>query len=211
MLYRLLKMYVYYIYLTPFVLVFLAASPLFKILVSPFIIWIILRGPLNTYTSRVTFCMKLKRICRRAKLKCKFHRAWLGSFFFQKDGFDIEIGDRRDTLYSIKFFYGNVSEKGIHLRDANTVEIIRYTVVPHLGRRHAMGRVERTERSRKLYDYDMPIASRGESIMMFSPSPFSMTALERNTSRPIGNGEQYMGYSIYTARGFLDYIKRKLL
>ena len=211
MLYRLLKMYVYYIYLTPFVLVFLAASPLFKILVSPFIIWIILRGPLNTYTSRVTFCMKLKRICRRAKLKCKFHRAWLGSFFFQKDGFDIEIGDRRDTLYSIKFFYGNVSEKGIHLRDANTVEIIRYTVVPHLGRRHAMGRVERTERSRKLYDYDMPIASRGESIMMFSPSPFSMTALERNTSRPIGNGEQYMGYSIYTSRGFLDYIKRKLL
>ena len=211
MLYRLLKMYVYYIYLTPFVLVFLAASPLFKILVSPFIIWIILRGPLNTYTSRVTFCMKLKRICRRAKLKCKFHRAWLGSFFFQKDGFDIEIGDRRDTLYSIKFFQGNVTEKGIHLRDAHTVEIIRYTVVPHLGRRHAMGRVERTERSRKLYDYDMPIASRGESILMFSPSPFSMTALERNTSRPIGNGEQYMGYSIYTARGFLDYIKRKLL
>ena len=211
MLYRLLKMYVYYIYLTPFVLIFLAASPLFKILVSPFIIWIILRGPLNTYTSRVTFCMKLKRICRRAKLKCKFHRAWLGSFFFHKEGFDIEIGDRRDTLYSIKFFYGNVSEKGIHLRDAHTVEIIRYTVVPHLGRRHAMGRVERTERSRKLYDYDMPIASRGESILMFSPSPFSMTALERNTSRPIGNGEQYMGYSIYTARGFLDYIKRKLL
>ena len=211
MLYRLLKLWVYYIYLTPFVVVFLAASPLFKIIVSPFIIWIILRGPLNTYTSRVTFCMKLKRICRRAKLKCKFHRTYLGSFWLAKEGFDIEIGDRRDTLYSIKFFSGNVAEKGIHLRDAHTVEIIRYTVVPHLGRRHAMGRVERTERSRKLYDYNMPIASRGQSIMMFSPSPFSMTALERNSSRPSGNGEQYEGFTIYTARGFTDYIRRKLL
>ena len=211
MLYRLLKMYVYYIYLTPFVVVFLAASPLFKIIVSPIIIWIILRGPLNTYTSRVTFCMKLKRICRRAKLKCKFHRAWLGSFFFSKDGFDIEIGDRRDTHYSIKFFPGNVADKGIHLRSAEVVEIIRYTVIPHLGRRHAMGRVERVERSRKLYDYNMPLASRGDSILLFSPSPFSMTALERTQSKPIGNGEQYEGFTIYTARGFIDYIKRKLL
>ena len=211
MLYRLLKMYVYYIYLTPFVIVFLAASPLFKLLVSPIIIWIILRGPLNTYTSRVTFCMKLKRICRRAKLKCKFHRAWLGSFFFDKDGFDIEIGDRRDTVFSIKFFPGNVAAKGIHLRDVHTVEIIRYTVVPHLGRRHAMGRVERTERSRKIKSYEMPVASRGQSVLLFSPSPFSMTALERNTSHPIGNGEHYEGFEIYTSRGFLDYIKRKLL
>jgi hypothetical protein len=211
MLYRLLKWWVYYIYLTPFVVVFLAASPLFKIIVSPIIIWIILRGPLNTYTSRVTFCMKLKRVCRRAKLKCKFHHAWLGSFFFPKDGFDIEIGDRRDTVFSIKFFPGNVSEKGIHLRDVHTVEIIRYTVIPHLGRRHAMGRVERVERSRKLYDYNMPLASRGDSILLFSPSPFSMTALERTKSKPIGNGEQYEGLTIYTARGFIDYIKRKLL
>ena len=211
MLYRLLKWWVYYIYLTPFVIVFLAASPLFKIIVSPIIIWIILRGPLNTYTSRVTFCMKLKRICRRAKLKCKFHRAWLGSFFFSKDGFDIEIGDRRDTHYSIKFFPGNVADKGIHLRSAEVVEIIRYTVIPHLGRRHAMGRVERVERSRKLYDYNMPLASRGDSILLFSPSPFSMTALERTQSKPIGNGEQYQGFIIYTARGFTDYIKRKLL
>lgn len=211
MLYRFLKMYVYYIYLMPFVIIFLAASPLFKILVSPFIIWIILRGPLNTYTSRVTFCMKLKRICRKAKLKCKFHRAWLGSFFFDKDGFDIEIGDRRDTVFSIKFFPGNVAAKGIHLRDVHTVEIIRYTVVPHLGRRHAMGRVERTERSRKIKRYDMPLASRGQSVLLFSPSPFSMTALERTQSKPIGNGEHYEGFDIYTARGFLDYLKRKLL
>lgn len=211
MFYRILKAYVYYIYLMPFVVIFLAASPLFKIIVSPIIIWIILRGPLGTYTSRVSFCMKLRRICRRAKLKCKFHRTWLGSFFLAKEGFDIEIGDRRDTLYSIKFFPGNVTEKGIHLRDGHTVEIIRYTVVPHLGRRHAMGRVERTERSRTIKSYDMCVASRGESVLMFSPSPFSMTALERNSMRPIGNGERYMDFTIYTARGFLDYIKRKVL
>ena len=211
MFYRLLKWWVYYIYLTPFVVIFLAASPLFKILVSPIILFIILRGPLGTYTSRVTFCMRLRRICRRAKLKCKFHRTWLGSFFFPKDGFDIEIGDRRDTLYSIKFFPGNVADKGINLRDVRTVEIIRYTVIPHLGRRHAMGRVERIERSRVLYDYNMCIADRGESILLFSPSPFSMTALDRTQLRPIGNGERYMGFEIYTARGFTDFLKRKLL
>ena len=74
-----------------------------------------------------------------------------------------------------------------------------------------MGRVERVERSRKLYDYNMPLASRGDSILLFSPSPFSMTALERTQSKPIGNGEQYEGFTIYTARGFIDYIKRKLL
>ena len=211
MLFRLLKWWVYCIYLLPFVVIFLAASPLFKILVSPFIIMIILRGPLGTYTSRVTFCMKLKRICRRAKCTCRFRHTWLGSFFFQKSGFDIEIGDRRNTLYSIKFFPGNVAGKGIHLRGADTVEIIRYTVIPHLGRRHAMGRVERVERSRTITDYEMEIARSGDSILMFSPSPFSMTALEKNKSRPIGNGEHYMGFDIYTARGFLDYLKRKLL
>ena len=211
MLYRLLKWWVYSIYMLPFVVIFLAASPLFKILVSPIIIWIILRGPLGTYTSRITFCMKLKKICRRAKYTCRFHRTWLGSFFRRKSGFDIEISDRRDTLYSLKFFPGNVAEKGIHLRGADQVEIIRYTVVPHLGRRHAMGRVERTERSRTMADYEMSVARSGESILLFSPSPFSMTALEKNKSRPVGNGEQYMGFQIYTARGFLDYIKRKEL
>lgn len=211
MFYRLLKIWAYYIYLMPFVVVFLAASPLFKIIVSPIIIWLLLRGPLNSYTSRVTFCMKLKRICRRAKLKCKFHRAYLGSFWFRREGFDIEISDRRNTLYSIKFFPGIVTEKGIHLRGADEVEIIRYTVVPHLGRRHAMGRVERTERSRKIIQYDMEIARSGDSILLFSPSPFQMTALENNKIRPVGNGEPYMGFQIYTARGFLDYTKRKLL
>lgn len=211
MLYRLLKIWAYYIYLLPFVVVFLAASPLFKIMVSPIIIWILLRGPLNSYYSRVSFCMKLKRTCRRAKLKCKFHRTWLGSFWFRREGFDIEISDRRDTLYSIKFFPGNVTEKGIHLRGVDQVEIIRYTVVPHLGRRHAMGRVERTERSRKITNYNMSFARSGDSILLFSPSPFQMTALENNKIRPVGNGEQYMGFQIYTARGFLDYTKRKLL
>ena len=211
MFYRLLKIWAYYIYLLPFVVVFLAASPLFKVMVSPIIIWILLRGPLNAYYSRVSFCMKLKRICRRAKLKCKFRRTWLGSFWFRHEGFDIEIEDRRDTVYSIKFFSGNVTGKGIHLRGADQVEIIRYNVVPHLGRRHAMGRVERTERSRKIKHYDMSIARSGDSILLFSPSPFDMTALENNKIRPIGNGEPYMGFAIYTARGFLDYTKRKLL
>ena len=97
------------------------------------------------------------------------------------------------------------------MRGADKVEIIRYTVVPHIGRRHAMGRVERTERSRTISDYEMSIARSGESILLFSPSPFAMTALENNKSRPVGNGEFYMGYRIYTARGFLDYIKRKEL
>ncbi|MBQ7320856.1 MAG: hypothetical protein IJW99_02040 [Clostridia bacterium] len=211
MLYRILKFWVFCIYLSPFVIIFLAASPLFKILVSPIILWIILRGPLGTYTSRITFCWKLKKICRRAKYTCRFHRTWLGSFWFRREGFDIEIGDRRETVYSIKFFPGNVTEKGIHLRGPDEVEIIRYTVVPHLGRRHAMGRVERTERSRTITDYEMCIARSGESVLLFSPSPFSMTALEKNKINPVGNGETYMGFQIYTARGFLDYIKRKEL
>ena len=211
MLYRILKFWVFCIYLSPFVIIFLAASPLFKILVSPIILWIILRGPLGTYTSRITFCWKLKKICRRAKYTCRFHRTWLGSFWFRREGFDIEIGDRRETVYSIKFFPGNVTEKGIHLRGPDEVEIIRYTVVPHLGRRHAMGRVERTERSRTITDYEMSIARSGESVLLFSPSPFSMTALEKNKINPVGNGETYMGFQIYTARGFLDYIKRKEL
>ena len=211
MLYRILKFWVFCIYLSPFVIIFLAASPLFKILVSPIILWIILRGPLGTYTSRVTFCRKLKKICRRAKYTCRFHRTWLGSFWFRREGFDIEISDRRETVYSIKFFPGNVAEKGIHLRGPDEVEIIRYTVVPHLGRRHAMGRVERTERSRTITDYEMSIARSGESVLLFSPSPFNMTALEKNKINPVGNGESYMGFKIYTARGFLDYIKRKEL
>lgn len=209
--YRLLKWYAYSIYLLPFVVIFLAASNLFKILVSPFIIWIILWGPLGSYTSRVTFCMKVRRICRRAKMKCTFHSAPLTTFWRRRSGFDIEISDRRDVCYSIKFFPGNMNEKGVHLRSADVAEIIRYTVVPHIGRRHAMGRVERTERSRKLMDYEMQIAKSGESILLFSPSPHVMSALEGKKSRTIGNGEEYMGFSIYTARGFLDYIKRKLL
>ena len=211
MLYRILKFLVFCIYLSPFVIIFLAASPMFKILVSPIIIWIILRGPLGAYTSRVTFCMKLKKICRRAKYTCRFHHTWFDSFWYYREGFDIEIGNRRDTVYSIKFFPGNVTGKGIHLRGADKVDIIRYTVIPQLGRRHAMGRVERIERSRTITDYEMSVARSGESVLLFSPSPFSMTALEKCQSRPVGNGETYMGFQIYTARGFLDYLIRKEL
>lgn len=209
--YRILKFFAYCIYLSPFVILFAAGSPVFKLLTTPIIVFLILRGPLSPYTSRVTFCLKLRRICRRAKMKCKFHRAYLGSFFSRREGFDIEIIDRRDTVYSIKFFPGNMNEKGIHLRDATTAEIIRYLVVPHLGRRHAMGRVERTEKSRTLTDYEMPLAPRGESILLMSPSPFHITVLENNKLRPAGNGERYMGFLIYTSRGFTDYIKRTLL
>ena len=211
MLYRLLKWYVYFIYLMPFVILFLAGSSLFKILVSPIILAIILYGPLGNYTSRVTFCTKLKRICRRAKCTCRFHHLWLGSFFFPKSGLDIEITDRRETKYSIKFFPGNMASNGIHLRSDNTVEIIRYTVIPHLGRRHAMGRVERVERSRIIQSYEKPTARSGEAILLFSPSPLQITVLDGTKLRTAGNGESYQGFEIYTARGFLDYIKRKEL
>lgn len=211
MLYRMLRWLCFAIYLSPFLIIFLAASPVFKLLVSPIILFIILRGPLGPYTSRVTFCLRLRSMCRRAKLQCRFHHTYLGSFFRRHADFDIEIGDRRDTLYSIKFFPGNMNGKGIHLRDGKTAEIIRYLVIPQLGRRHAMGRVERVERGRTLSDYDMPLAARGESVMLFSPSPYSMSVLDRGKLIAVGNGEHYMGFLMYTARGFLDFSKRKLL
>ncbi len=211
--YRILKWFAYAIYLTPFVLVILAnPSAFFQIIAWPCIFFIILFGPFSPYTSRVIFGMKLKRVCRRAKLRCKFHHGRMTSFWRRYEGFDVEISDRRGgELYSLKFFHGNMDEKGVHLRSDSCAEIIRYLVAPRLGRRHAMGRSERTERSRTLVDYHMSIAQRGESILLFSPSPYTMSVLENNKIRPAGNGENYMGFRIYTARGFLDYIKRKEL
>ncbi len=210
-LYIIMKTMAFIMYTAPFVIVFLATeSILLRIIFAIAAVIIVLRGLLGPYTSRVMFCLKIKRICRKAKLKCKCHHI-LAPFFFKTGGFDIVITDRKADIYSIKFFKGNVNEKGIHLRSVTQVETIRYLVAPKLGRRHAMGRVERTERSRKISSYEMPIAPYGNSILLFSPSPYQMTALFGNKLLPIGNGEAFGEFHIYTARGFTDYMKRKHL
>lgn len=212
--YRILKYLYYLIYFAPFLILTVTASPLFLfVFVIPFYFVLIFFGPLYFFTARITFCFKLRHICRRAKYKCRFKRFWLTSFFRSYEGMDIEIG-KRD--YVIKFFPGNVNHKGIHLRDLSHVEIIKYFVEPRVRSRTAMmnygtNPANRVEVSRKKKEVTIAPERGGETILLFSPSPYAITVLHGNKIDPAGNGEELDGVKLYTAQGFLNYMKRSVM
>ena len=178
---------------------------------------------LRAMWSRLRFVSRLRRICRKNKLKCKVKTPSLLSIFFRYQQSDIRV-EADGVTYSVKFFGGNVLRRFVHLQSPELAETSKFFVMPVIVERNksrlgtwvfgkvAMMRgkffINDLEYGRKKLKNVVSFEENAVPVLLFSPAPMRLTGVVGNTSKPLGSAEVYQGVTIYEAEGFLRFLSR---
>jgi hypothetical protein len=145
------------------------------------------------------------------------------SLFFRYRRSDIRVV-AGDKVYSVKYFGGNVLRRFIHLQTPERAESSKFFVMPVMFERYRSGFGTRVfgkiammrgkffinalEYGQKKLIGELEFEEDAEPILLFSPSPMSITGVVGNAAKPLGSAEQYQGVTIYEAEGFLRFLSR---
>ena len=178
---------------------------------------------LRAVYSRLRFVSRLRKVCRKGKMKCKIRMPSLLSLFIRYRRSDIRIV-AGDKVYSVKYFGGNVLRRFIHLQTPEHAESSKFFIMPVMLGRHGSGFGTRVfgkiammrgtffinalEYGKKKLTSEIEFDEDAEPILLFSPSPMRITGVVGNAAKPLGSAEQYQGVTIYEAEGFLRFLSR---
>ncbi len=170
--------------------------------------------------SRLSFCRKLKRICRKKGLRYKVSRPCLLSVFLKYNGNDIRIEGEK-VCYAIKFFPRNPIGYSLNFDCEKETGELKYFVTPSLTDR--LAGVVALFRGKK-QSYTLKTAFEGKKmtkmifgaveetkILIVQPKPLHMIQAAGNITKPLYSGECVGDVAVYEAGALLSYFERIIL
>lgn len=176
-----------------------------------FIIALKLWRVLGCMLHRLRFVAKLKRTVEKKCGSVKILHSPLRSFFSVYDGEDISI--RLDgKMIALKFFPFFLKGKNIILNDQKQMTTQKNFIL-FGGGKGGTARPKINDASAiysaKSKNYSSVFSpSAGKKIMLFSPAPISMKAIQNGSATILDNSVEIYHFSVYTAKGFLQNLDR---
>ena len=169
--------------------------------------------------SRLSFCRKLKRICRKKRLRYKVCRPRLLSVFFKYSGNDIRI-EGENGCYAIKFFPRNPIGYSLNFDCEKETGELKYFVTPSVTDRLAgvvalLCRKNQPHAPQKAFDGRKMArmkfgGAEDVKILVVQPKPMHMIKADGNVTKPLYSNECVGDVTIYDALAFLSHLDRTL-
>ena len=170
--------------------------------------------------SRLSFCRKLKRICRKKGLRYKACRPRLLSIFLKYSGNDIRI-EGENGNYAIKFFPRNPIGYSLNFDCEKETGELKYFVTPSVTDRLAgvvalLCRKNQPHAPKKAFDgrkmAKMKFGGAEDTkILAVQPTPLHMIHAVGNVTKPLYSGECVGDVAVYEAGALLSYVERTIL
>lgn len=161
--------------------------------------------------SRLTFIRRLNRLCRKNGVTLHVRYPFAG-----RERTDLTL-EGEELRLGIRFFPYATRGRQISLLDAGHVRIQKIGALTLFSNRGAWHfplmrkRLLTWEGNARTVTLPAVKTSPGEgTILLFSPAPPRLEGTEKNGVRPFSDGDAWGTLTVYTADGFLSYIKRIL-
>lgn len=160
---------------------------------------------------RMRFVARLKRSVARTHGQVRVLHFPLRSLFFVYDGEDIVVETGEKQRMKLKFFPYFIRAKTVVLKDARRAHLQKNLMLfsrAAVNRHAEYLQVSAMYRGRDKKYSSVFSKTKGESILLFSPVPYSMQGIENGRSAVLDNGVSIFGFSVYTTKGFLQRLER---
>ena len=183
--------------------------------------------PLKIVRKRFFFLLKLKKLCKRNKIRLKSHRGFWQGLKNNDTGMDLTV-ETGTNIWLVRFFAVRKYDSAMVLSDGDSLQITSPRPkgsVPSAVRSSATRvRIVKRDSSalgfRRIKTTVFPISFEdgAESVngkkvnraLIINPVPHSMyRKLPDGTIVPTGNGEKMKNYTVFTASGFAEMLQRE--
>ena len=183
--------------------------------------------PLRVVRKRLFFILKLKRLCKKSKLRLRQSRGFWQGLKNNEGGIDMTV-ETGTSIWLVRFFAVFKYDSAMVFSDRDSVQLTSPRPkgsVPSAVRSSATRvRIVKRDSSalgfRKIKTSVFPIrfekgtaSVNGKTVnraLIINPVPHSIyRKLPDGTIVPTGNGERMDNYTVYTASGFMEMLQRE--
>ena len=162
----------------------------------------------RTIRKRMKFRRRLKKLCRKEGYRLEYRRSLLSSFSWREGQIDFLL-NTRSTLYEVRFLTLKKYNGALLFESEDSFQ---YTTYPY---RNLLTTIFNVQPRTRTYSLDQtPATVRGsrtaERVLLINPVCREMFYKDRDGSRvATGSGAELFGYTVFTATGFLETVKRR--
>ncbi len=162
---------------------------------------------------RLSLAIRVKKVCHDFGYSCKIKASYYTSILFLVDGAEIEIKTDREII-AVKFFpclirrhtYTIKSEGGFYTRNNfNPIIVVRRRI----GLSLTLFRPKNDFVIHINDDSGIPteLDKAKKNILCLHPISVNVNVVRTNREEQTFNGDEFMGYTVYSGSGLIDYLK----
>jgi hypothetical protein len=168
---------------------------------------------IRAFFKRISLKMRIKRVCRRRGYSYKIKASYYASVFFITDGAEIEV-KTDDEIIAVKFFpclikrhtYTIKSEGGFYTRNNfNPIVVLR----SRIGLSRILFRPKNDFVIHVNDDSGIPteLDTAKKNILCLHPIPVNVNVVRTNREEQTFNGDKFLGYTVYSGSGLIDFLE----
>ena len=162
----------------------------------------------RTLRARMSFFGKLKKLCRQQRLDLKIERSFTKSLVWDGDDFDFTV-ETPKAVYYVNMIASKSRHQKLCIDSSDEFRLV--TVPP---KKKLIGMIFDLKTKVKKYRMDYSRAACYESkqtvraLLMIPSFDYVEYKTSEISAAPTGSGGEHFGITLYTAKGFLNMLKR---